>query len=232
MSHEHIADNLKRVQQRIAATCERVGRAADEVQLVAVTKYSSMEEVRALIACGHQILGESRPQQLAARANELNDASIEWHMIGHLQRNKVRQTVPHAKLIHSVDSLRLLQQIDQVGEELNSQPSLLLQVNVSGEEAKHGFSPKELREEWSSIQEFQNVKICGLMTMAPLTEHDHEIRQTFGGLRLLRDELDPQTTALHDLSMGMSNDFEIAIEEGATLIRLGSVLFTPQNSDI
>lgn len=225
MTQEQLAENLNQVRKRIAMSCESSGRSDREVQLIAVTKNSTVDEIRMLLGCGLRVLGESRPQQLAARAEELGGEDIEWHVIGHLQRNKVRQVLPHAALIHSVDSLRLLEEIDQAAEEMGLRPSVLLQVNISGEESKQGFSPQELRDAVAMLKEFQHVEIKGLMTMAPLIDNDDEIRPIFGNLRLLQVELKKEIPTITELSMGMSNDFEVALQEGATFIRLGSVLF-------
>lgn len=234
--------NLDQVHARIADACHRSGRRPENVTLVAVTKYAPIEFVRALITLGQLDLGENRPQQLIERANQLRDAPRKlpggqitlpnWHLIGQLQRNKVRAVLPVATLIHSVDSRRLLQRIGDVAAELrdsgdNRTPRVLLQVNISGEKSKSGFSVEELTAAWDDLHRIPHVEIAGLMTMAPLTEDDDVIRKTFRGLRLLRDQLQARTPEqdLPELSMGMSHDFEIALEEGATLVRLGSVLF-------
>lgn len=226
ISHQ-LQANLRRVDELIAAACEKSGRTASDVQLVAVTKYTSLEVVERLVELGHVHLGENRPQQLIERSELLSD-SVQWHLIGQLQRNKVRAVLPHVTLIHSVDLLRLLLHIDQVAEELNLKPRVLLQVNVSGEASKSGMSPDELRASWDELVACQNVSIQGLMTMAPLTDDVEVVRRTFAGLRELRDELRERKNgeSLNHLSMGMSSDYEIALQEGATLIRLGSTIFS------
>ena len=216
--------NLDSINQRIATARTR-SKHNQQTELVAVTKYTPLHVVKQLYALGDRLLGESRPQQLVERAQELSNA--KWHLIGHLQSNKVRAVLPHVEMIHSVDSLKLLKRIHQIGEELNTHPKLLLQVNVSGEESKTGFSPDELRNQWDDVLSLKHANISGLMTMAPLTHDESKVRSTFAGLRELRNELQAISSQfdLHHLSMGMSNDFEIAIEEGATLIRVGSLLF-------
>ena len=216
--------NLESVQERIADAAERSGRPANAVRLVAVTKYAQMDWVRALIECGHNDLGENRPQQLVSRQPELPE-TITWHMIGQLQRNKVRPVLNSGAFIHSVDSMRLLERIELLAGELNRQPRILLEVNVSGEESKSGFRPDELRSVWPEIQESRQSQISGLMTMAPMSEDVESARSVFRNLRLLRDELRSSKTPLPELSMGMSGDFEVAIEEGASLVRIGSRLF-------
>ena len=231
-----LEENLAAVTERVAAACARAGRSAADVSLVAVTKYTPLPLVRDLLSLGHRDLGENRPQQLITRATELNadpafaQSPIQWHLIGQLQRNKVRAVLPYTHLIHSVDSLRLLERIDQIAAELSLRPQVLLQANVSGEASKSGFEPGELREQWSQIVACEHVDLAGMMTMAPETEDADLISGVFAGLRTLREELaaelkPDQRAGFRELSMGMSGDFEIAVEEGATLIRLGSVLF-------
>ena len=197
------------------------------MKLIAVTKYTPVAIVAELLSLNQTNLGENRPQQLVERSQQLSD-KFEWHLIGQLQRNKVRAVLPHVKMIHSVDSIRLLEQIERVAAELQIRPRILLQVNISEEEAKSGFSVSQIRENLEAISKLESLKISGLMGMAPQTSDESTLRSTFGGLRKLRDELNSQTDhiQLNDLSMGMSGDFETAIEEGATYIRLGSSLFS------
>ena len=222
-----LAANLDSIRQRMQAACGRAGRPAEAVTLVAVTKYARLDWVRALTAFGTLDLGESRPQQLAARAVEL-DGAIRWHLIGHLQRNKARRILPLVARIHSVDSLRLLTFLDNLAGELDLRPPVLLEVNVSGEESKNGFAPEDLLQQWPVVLACRQVRVDGLMTMAPLHDDPERSRPVFASLRRLRDrlqELSPPGRGLPELSMGMSGDFEVAIEEGATFIRLGSDLF-------
>jgi PLP dependent protein len=222
-----IAANLAAIRSRIVQAAQRSGRSADDVRLVAVTKYARPEWVRALVDAGHALLGESRPQQLIERAGLL-PGQIEWHLIGHLQRNKVRAVLPHVALIHSVDSLRLAERISDIAGQMSLTPRVLLEVNVSGEESKDGFDPGQLQSEWPTLRALPNLQIAGLMTMAPAGEDEESARPTFRRLRTLRDALRSDAAgdaALSELSMGMSGDFEVAIEEGATLVRVGSALF-------
>jgi PLP dependent protein len=225
--HHQIEDNLGQVQQEIAAACTRSGRAIDSVQLVAVTKYAELPWVEALVDLGQVVLGESRPQQLAQRADELSN-DIQWHLIGHLQRNKVGLIVPRVEMIHSVDSWRLLKRIDRTAQELDLKPKVLLEVNVSGEESKDGLTVEEVRSSWSETNELLNVDIQGFMTMAPAVEDAEEVRPFFRTLSQLRHDLGYESNKsdpLPHLSMGMSRDFGIAVEEGATLVRVGSSLY-------
>lgn len=229
MINEVIQKNLADVRADIRKACLRVGRDPGEVRLVAVTKYAEWEWVEAL-ANSHLVFGENRPQQLSERQAKMPNA--EWHLIGQLQRNKAKLAVEHATVIHSVDSLRLLQRISVVAEELGRQPQVLLQVNVSGEESKSGFTPTQLRADWPNVVTcHKQVELAGMMTMAPASDIPEDARTTFRALTELRNELaaTPEATEqgirLPELSMGMSGDFEVAIEEGATLIRVGSRLF-------
>ena len=221
-----IGANLDAVKARVSAACDRSQRNVDEIELVAVTKYAEWEWVQNL-AQVHHCFGENRPQQLAERQPQIADAS--WHLIGQLQRNKCRQAVLHADVIHSVDSLKLLERIQRVAQDEQQPVRVLLQVNVSGEESKSGFEPSELLREWEQnvSQAVQHVSITGLMTMAPRTDSPEATRPFFRQLRELRDQLNERqhTEPLRELSMGMSGDFEVAVEEGSTLIRVGSALF-------
>lgn len=223
-----IADNLSRVQERIAAAAESAGRLPEDVQLVGVSKYVGIEETAALLTAGCSILGESRPQQLWDKAESPLLASAKWHLIGHLQRNKVRRTLPLVDLIHSVDSWRLLETIDACAAEINTQARVLLEVNCSGDAAKHGLSSEDLRRLLPNLPMLKHVTVCGLMTMAALEGGETVAAQNFTALRHLRDAVQAECPAdieLSELSMGMSHDFEAAIREGATLVRVGSLLF-------
>ncbi|WP_166823693.1 YggS family pyridoxal phosphate-dependent enzyme [Thalassoroseus pseudoceratinae] len=227
-----LQQNLDQISGRIEAACHRSGRDRSDVQVIAVTKYARTEWVRELIRLGWTTLGEARPQQLVQRAEEFRDDSdlpdVHWHLIGHLQRNKVRPVLPIVEVIHSVDSLRLLDRIEFMADELQTRPKVLLEINIAEDSAKDGFSVDALIDEWPKLVERSSWQLDGLMTMAPHTDDETQIRKTFAALRTLRDRLREQTPdepILHELSMGMSGDFEIAIEEGATMIRIGSALY-------
>lgn len=223
---DQIDQNLQQLRARIEAACARAGRERDSVRLVAVVKYAELEWVQALEELGVQDFAESRPQQLEERV-PLFAPEIRWHLIGHLQNNKVRKVLPLVCRIHSVDSEKLLHTIHRIGTEIHTIPELLLEVNVSGEASKQGFTPAEVRELWQRLEPELRQPIRGLMTMAPNTESLEDARQTFAGLRELRDELSRLVPGfpLPELSMGMTGDFEVGIEEGATEIRIGSALF-------
>lgn len=221
-----LSERYEDVRRRIAAACDRAGRDPGSVRLVAVTKYAPIEAIRELLALGHRDLGENRPQQLLERVDALGEFAPSWHLIGTLQRNKARKVLPAVVLTHSVDTLRLLEAIDRLAGELSLRPRVLLEVNVSGEETKHGFSPGDLRAAWPQVGAFPHVEVAGLMTMAPYAEDPEAARPTFRALRQFRDDLAAAgPLPLLELSMGMSGDFEVGIEEGATIVRVGSSLF-------
>jgi len=221
--------NLNAVITEIHAACRRSGRSPNEVRLVAVTKYADGQWIEELARL-HDTFGENRPQQLADRQVRL--PHIEWHLIGQLQRNKVKLALQHAAMIHSVDSMKLLEKISETASSLNLKPAILLQVNISGEATKSGFSPEELVNHWSDILTWRHFfRLEGLMTMAPDTDDPETARPWFRQLRQLRDQLISRSDSrqagllLPELSMGMSGDFIPAVEEGATLVRIGSRLF-------
>lgn len=225
---QHVSENLARIRDAVGAAAQKSGRTAEEVHLVAVVKYAPLEAVEALVAEGCLDLGESRPQQLWRRAEHFADRPVRWHFIGHLQRNKVRHTIPHVHLLHSGDSMRLLEAIDQAAAELTHRLTALVEVNISGDESKHGFAPDEVESLLPRVGELRHVEIRGLMAMAAREGGRERARRDFAALRRLRDRLRasvPRGVSLDELSMGMSDDFDIAIEEGATLVRVGSALF-------
>lgn len=203
------------------------GRPAEDVRIVGVSKYVDSPTTAALIDAGCHDLGEARPQQLCEKAAALSEyTNVNWHLIGSLQRNKVRRTLEVATTIHSIDSLKLLRFVDTVAGELKRMPELLMEVNVSGDDNKHGFSTAELLAAADDLASVQSVRIVGLMAMAGLEASRSEARSQFAALRNLRDQLsDASGLPLPELSMGMSGDFIDAIAEGATMVRIGSRLF-------
>lgn len=222
-----ITENLRQVQQRIDDAAIRVGRDPSEITLVAVTKKVDVVQAAILFENGVTHLGENRPQEMWQKAANLPD-QVHWHMIGHLQRNKVSRTLECAELIHSVDSARLLRTIEKEADKRDRTVQVLLQVNVSGEESKSGWDPQNLLNEGPGIMEVRRVQIAGLMGMAAWVDDVAEVRSSFRLLRQLRDELHTvmgHKESMNYLSMGMTNDFEIAVEEGATHLRIGSALF-------
>jgi len=222
---DRLRKNVEEVEQRITKACARAGRDRKSVQLVAVTKSVTADVAALLPGLGVSELAESRPQELWHKAGSIT-APVRWHMIGHLQRNKLDRTLPLVSVVHSVDSLRLLQSIEAwaAGRTID----VLLEVNASGESTKQGFPVDQLDSLLPILPALRRVRVRGLMTMAAFSENIEESRPTFALLRRLRDKMQTAlgpAVQLSDLSMGMSNDFEVAIEEGATLIRLGTVLF-------
>ncbi len=227
-----IERNLAGIRARIAEAAARSGRKAEEVTLVAVTKSAGEPAIRALVESGCRILGESRPQQLWERARSLASLPIEWHLIGHLQTNKVRRTLPLIRLLQSCDSPGLIQAVDRcAGEGASPQlfrMSVLIEVNISGETAKHGFAPDAIERYFEGAPQLEHVEVRGLMCMAGLEGDLKAARADFAAMRELRDRLRrncPEWIRLDELSMGMSGDFEVAVEEGATIVRVGTSLF-------
>ncbi|MCH2115417.1 MAG: YggS family pyridoxal phosphate-dependent enzyme [Pirellulales bacterium] len=222
-----LADNLNRVRERIARATENAGREMGSVQLVGVTKYVDTTVTSALLTAGCREVGESRPQQLWAKAAAPKLAGAHWHLIGHLQRNKVAATLPHVDLIHSVDSLRLLKAIDTSAQQQGKQARVLLEVNCSGDIEKHGMTENSLKALLPQLPEYKATEVCGLMTMAARGGSEQVATRNFATLRTLRDDVAaecPPEVKLTELSMGMSHDFEVAIHEGATIVRIGSLL--------
>ncbi|NLF72853.1 MAG: YggS family pyridoxal phosphate-dependent enzyme [Candidatus Anammoximicrobium sp.] len=225
---QRIADNVARVRQGIADAAARSGRRADEVALIAVSKYVGAAEIDALLAAGCRDFGENRPQDLWRKAEEFHGRPIRWHMIGHLQRNKVRRTLPLVTLLHAGDSWRLLEAASQHLQQSGQVLEVLIEVNVSGDAAKTGLGPEEVEPLLPRIADLPQLRVRGLMAMARWGGTLDDARGDFVRLRELRDRLAascPPQVALRELSMGMSGDFEVAIEEGATLVRVGSALF-------
>lgn len=225
-----IRDNLNRIRERIAIAAQRADRPPDEITLVGVSKYVDDTMAAELVRAGCRDLGESRPQQLwhKAASSLLPQSEIRWHMIGHLQRNKVARTLPLATLLHSVDSLRLLRAVNNAAEAIPKCQAVLLEVNCSGDEAKYGFTPDGLRNILPQVVDFPAIEVRGLMTMASGDRTTTTAAANFARLRQLREQLTtelPPGIELTELSMGMSGDFEVAIAEGATMVRVGSALW-------
>ncbi len=196
------------------------------MRLVAVTKKNPAERVRPLVGLGQKDLGENYPQELWRKVEELADLDVRWHLIGHLQTNKAKKTYPMVRMVHAVDSLKLLRVLDELAGSMSDPAPVCLQVNCSDEEAKHGWSPSEILNDAENLVACQNVPVVGLMTMAGYGTDAETARPAFVKLRETRDALRSRTgLPLPELSMGMSGDFEAAILEGATWVRVGSALF-------
>ena len=220
-----IAANLERVRAQTAEAAKKSGRSSDEIELVAISKTHEAEKVRAAFDAGQQLFGESRVQEARAKIPLLPSAA-RWHFVGRLQKNKIRHALPLFELFHSVDSLELAQQMNRIANEEGSRPRILLEVNVAGEGSKIGFAPDVLSAEMSALLDLPRLTIEGLMTIPPPAPEPDASRQYFVALRELRDQLAAEfQMQLPQLSMGMSDDFVVAIEEGATLVRVGTAIF-------
>lgn len=223
-----IPANLQVTRERIEAAAKRSGRPASDVDLVVVTKTWPPDVVEEVIGAGHRILGENKLQEAAGKIPQCS-AGVDWHFIGHLQRNKARKALELFETIHSVDSLRLAGTLNRVAGELGVRPSVYLQVNIGGEDSKSGFSPEELRLAIAEFSGFGDLKVEGLMCLPPVASTPDDVRPWFQAMRTLRDELQQASgLSLPGLSMGMSHDYEVAIEEGATVVRVGSAIFGPR----
>jgi PLP dependent protein len=220
-----IAENLKRLRDRIEARCAASGRTAEDVKLIAVSKYFGIKSINEANKLGINDFGENKAQELRDKYELLGD-KVNWHFIGSLQRNKVKYVIKAASLIHSVDSLSLSDEIDKQAAKFEKIQDILLEIKTSTEETKAGLKWEDdilkLTEHCKSLP---NVNLIGLMTMAPFTDDEQLIRKSFSELRKLKDKINQQGYNLTELSMGMTNDFEIAIDEGATMLRIGSAIF-------
>jgi PLP dependent protein len=220
-----ISAHLAAVREQIETAAVRAGRDPASVRLVAVSKTHPAGAVTAAADAGQRVFGESRVQE-AREKIPAGPPGLEWHFIGHLQKNKVRQALPLFSLFHSIDSTPLASAIDRIAGETGRTVDGLLEVNISGEETKHGFTPHQLRAEFAALTKLPHLRLRGLMTMAPYSEDPEHARPVFRALRELRDELQSaHDHPLPELSMGMSGDFGPAIAEGATLVRIGSSIF-------
>jgi PLP dependent protein len=239
----NIPERIERIKENINAACARAGRNPGDVKLVVVTKSADIDAIRQVIQLGITDLGENHVQQLKKvylQTEELlhnpcsqpTPAKINWHMIGHLQRNKVRQVLPMISLVHSVDTLRLAEEINDAAEKINLCPKVLLQVNCSNEPQKYGVPVGAALHMAEQIETLPNLKLSGLMTMAPLTKNKDDVRASFIRAAELLVEMRGEKIVSPDfteLSMGMSSDYEIAVEEGATILRIGSAIFAGGN---
>jgi len=220
-----LSERLHDVRQRMAAAALRSGRKAGDVELLAVSKTFPPELIAAAAQAGQRLFGESRAQECLGKIPALSP-QLRWHFIGHLQSNKVRKVLPLCEAFHSVDSTALALDFERIAQEEGCRPQIFLQVNVAGDGRKFGFTPESVRREIEPLLELKRVEVVGLMTIPPLVDVAEQSRVHFAALRKLRDQLANDTgTPLTGLSMGMSGDYETAIEEGATIVRVGSVIF-------
>ncbi len=222
---ETLEQRLASVRQKIETAAFKAGRLASEITLVAVSKTHPAEAVREAWSLGQRVFGENRVQEAKQKIPD-SPSAAHWHLIGHLQKNKVRQALPLFELIHGVDSVELAQQIQRVAEEEGLRPRILLEVNVAGESTKFGFKPESLKTQIEALMTMDRLEIEGLMGMAPFSPEPENARPCFEALRHLRDHLEKtMNTQLPVLSMGMSGDYEVAIEEGSTMVRVGTAIF-------
>ena len=220
-----VAENLERVREQIARAAAKANRSVDDVELVAVSKTHEAEKVREAVEAGQTLFGESRVQEARVKIPDL-PSNLRWHFVGHLQKNKIRHALPLFELFHSIDSLALASDINRIADEEGLHPRVLLEVNVAGEGSKIGFSPDSLRAEMEALLKLPRLTIEGLMTIPPVAPEAEASRQYFVALRELRDQFATQfRIALPQLSMGMSGDYPVAIEEGATMVRVGTAIF-------
>jgi pyridoxal phosphate enzyme (YggS family) len=221
-----LEERIQQVNQKIEDACKRSNRTFEDVNVIAVTKYVSLQTTGAVLEHGLENIGENRWQDAQAKWEAFGQKGT-WHFIGHLQTNKVKDVIGKFAYIHSLDRLSLAKELDKKAGSLGIKVNTFMQVNISGEESKYGLQPEQTSSFLKDIQSFKNLKVIGLMTMAPHEEDPELTRPVFRGLRELREDLNGQaltTEPITELSMGMSNDFEVAIEEGATWVRLGSIL--------
>jgi PLP dependent protein len=220
-----IAENLERVRSQIANAAKKSERSLDEIELVAISKTHDAEKVRAAYEAGQSLFGESKVQEARAKIPEL-PSSLRWHFVGHLQKNKIRHALPLFELFHGIDDVDLAREMNRIAEEQGMHPRILLEVNVAGEGSKFGFKPETLRKEMESILALPRLSVLGLMCIPPLAEEAEGSRKYFVDLRELRDRLQTEFHVdLAQLSMGMTQDFAVAVEEGATLVRVGTAIF-------
>ena len=220
-----ILDNLERVREQIAQAAAKAARDVKDIELVAIAKTHPAEKVREAVERGQTLFGESRVQEARAKIPELS-SNIRWHFVGHLQKNKVRQALPLFEMIHSVDSFALAQDINRIAEEEGLYPRVLLEMNVAGEGSKFGFAPDDLRAQMEALLALPRLSIEGLMCIPPLAVESEDSRKFFVQVRELRDSLEKEfNMKLPQLSMGMTQDFPIGIQEGATLVRVGTAIF-------
>ena len=222
-----LSENLRDVEKRIEEACKRSNRDPKEVTLIAVSKTKPVEKLQEVYDAGARNFGENKVQEIMDKYDHLPQ-DIHWHMIGHLQRNKVKYIVDKVQMIHSVDSLRLAETIDKEAKKKNVTVPILIEVNVAEEDSKFGLSLEEVTALAEEISKLSNVRVCGLMTVAPFVEDPEENREVFRSLKKLSVDIAAKNinnVTMSVLSMGMTNDFEVAVEEGATMVRVGTAIF-------
>ncbi len=226
LSTEQLHENYETVQKKISRACERSGRNPKDIKLIAVSKKKPIEDIETLQNLGQNAFGENYVQELMEKYNQ-TPGTIEWHMIGHLQRNKVKYLIGKAAMIHSVDSIELAKEIDKQAAKANTTMKILLEVNVAKEDTKFGLNAEDVPAIAGEISQLSHIQLCGLMTSAPKSDDPEANRPYFEQVRRLRDRLEIAIpdVPIHELSMGMTQDYEAAIKEGATMVRIGTAIF-------
>lgn len=232
MEKSQICENIEKVKAKIESVCKKIGRDSNEVMLVAVSKTKPVSYIQEAMNCGQVEFGENRMQELEDKIPEFEGKNVSWHMIGNLQTNKIKLIADKVSWVHSIEKLKYLKEFEKRsnGNKINA----LIQVNISGEKQKGGVEPEDLAQLLESATNFENVTVCGLMGMATFTDDPEDVRHEFKLLKDLFDEhqkFNSGSVNLRELSMGMSNDMEVAIEEGATMVRVGSEIFGARNYD-
>jgi|SRR6056297_1047773 len=220
-----IQKNFQILGNEIYEISKSCGRNADDIKLIAVSKTFPVSAIQEILETGHKIFGENKAQEIRDKMEVLQGEGAEWHFIGPLQKNKVKYVAGKTKLIHSVESEKIALEIDKRSANEGQVQDILIEVNVSGEESKHGLNPDDTQAFINTLQGYDNIRVTGFMTMAPYTDDEQVIRTTFKGLRVLRDKVQKDYPQIVELSMGMTNDYKIAIQEGATILRIGSAIF-------
>jgi pyridoxal phosphate enzyme (YggS family) len=223
---DRLKENINNLKDEMDKICKKIGRSSKDISIIAATKYASAGQVKLIYNLGLRNFGENRVDELEKKYSAVEKDSV-WHFIGHLQSRKVKKVVPLVEFIHSIDRISTLSKVNYEAEKLTKIQKLLIEINISGEQSKYGINPDDLYNFLKETSNFKNIKVVGLMTMAPLTDDFGLIREIFKRLRILRDKSNEYFSNMNltELSMGMSNDYQVAIEEGATMIRIGSIIF-------
>lgn len=224
----NIKENIDDIVKRIEVTCKKAGRNPNDITLIAVSKTVESPKVREALEAGIDNLGENRVQELIKKYEDLKDTDIKWHMIGHLQKNKVKYIIDKTVLIHSVDSLSLAEEIDKRAKNKGLVANVLIELNIGEEESKFGIKEENIYDFIKSLENFENIRVLGLMTVAPFCENPEDVRWVFKKMKDIYDKISTmnlKNAEMKYLSMGMTNDFEVAIEEGSNMIRIGTAIF-------
>lgn len=227
-----IKENTNEIIKKVDEAAKRSNRKLEDITIISVTKTVGIDKINKVVDCGITNLGENRVQELINKFDNLIDNNVKWHMIGHLQTNKVKYIIDKVKLIHSLDSIKLAKEIDKKSKDNNIISKVLIEMNVGEEESKFGINPNDIETFLNELEQFNNIKICGLMTVAPYCQNSEEIRWIFKKMKEIFDNISNhkyKNTEMKYLSMGMTNDFEIAIEEGANMVRIGTGFFGSRN---